>query len=475
VAAHPRCEADLLPLLVAKASALERLTLPHEADVASAVALDAARRRGDEDLLAEALLTRAAVEVLHTPALAPSVLDEALQLLERRGDEAGLARLRWQRAWREVDGGLDIPLALTERAHHVGVMTGDQRLAAGAALDLAMQLPARDLDEAARWERAAAAVLREHDVVAPAKLAYARAYRESVRHEPALELAAALDLQRAGNAAALGRYEHYGRLFALEALTDLGRLEDAEALLDVVLADAEDRPVLTFVVNVGCREVALRARQGRVAEADAALTRVRALLQDDAAYYEAALLDAEGVALLERGHFDAAHTALDRAHALDVDIDQPALGLRVQLRRMVAALSAGRQVPLVDTRQLRVTARGMGAPTIAALASRWFELHDALRAHNDHFLDLPEAPDLPEARALDREITVLRAGDPDGLLDAAREWSTLGSVVWTARALLWHSELTGTEHPEADELLRVLQSPEGLAEAFRAQVRGLRG
>jgi hypothetical protein len=53
-------------------------------------------------------------------------------------------------------------------------------------------------------------------------------------------------------------------------------------------------------------------------------------------------------------------------------------------------------------------------------------------------------------------------------------WAELGTTIWRARALLWHSELTGSPTTEADEVLQALQSPDDVAELLRSQVRGLR-
>ena len=100
-------------------------------------------------------------------------------------------------------------------------------------------------------------------------------------------------------------------------------------------------------------------------------------------------------------------------------------------------------------------------------------LDDLLNGHVEVAGDLSEAPDLIEARALDFDIAGLR-GDRDKLLAAAQEWAILGTNVFSARSLLWHTELTGTPHPEAEEILALLESPPGLAAHLRAQVAGRR-
>ncbi len=468
-AAHPQCEVDLVPLVVTRANALELLGLPAALQVSTrAVAL--ARERGDQRLLADALLALAVAEHWLDEPPVDSVASEAEALLDALGDQAGRARLRLDRAYFQAPEDLRTLLTAAEDAYRVAVLTGDARLATRAALELAEFLPVRDPGEADRWRKVAEAGMRPHDVVAPARLAMAQVQTDSVTLEPVRQLASAERLRRAASAAALPRSAFYADVFTMEAATELGRLDVVERLMPGLLQQTVERPLPMVLIQLHLRTVALRARQGRLPEVDAALAAADEIVQKTGAFLEAAVGEARGTVLLERGHFAAALNQLDRAHALDLDLEQPALGLRLSLTRLVAALSSGRRLPNSELQLLRETARTIGAPAVAALAARWLELDELLRAPHSHDLDLPPAPDLATARALDHEIAVLSGGDPDGLLAAAAEWATLGTVVWTARALVWHSAITGVSHPEATDLLVLLDAPPELAGRLGAQV-----
>ena len=136
-------------------------------------------------------------------------------------------------------------------------------------------------------------------------------------------------------------------------------------------------------------------------------------------------------------------------------------------------MCAGQAPSLGTIANLRSEARETGLTTISQLANRWLYVDELTRGWSVDLHGLEEL-DVIECRALDREIGALSTGVWDLLLEAADIWAELGTTVWQARALLWHTELTGSPHPEADDLLVVLQSPDGLAEHLRSQVRGLR-
>lgn len=457
-----------------RASALVRLAVP-DAVGAAERALDQARRHDDPKLLARALVAKVSTELLAPVAASESALAETVQLLTTLGDEAEIARVTLQLSKVDVSDSLQPHVAAAENAYRVAVRTGNARLAATAALELAMYLPATDTAAAERWRATAEVSLRPDDLVGPAKLAYARALTDSVALEHLRLLESAHRLRQAASAAGLPQFENFADLYELEALTETGQLTAAEAILGRLQDSARRRPFLNVRMDALNGEVALRARQGRIAEAEVALGQMAALAPVGGAYWESCVHEARGCALLDRGQFAAAAAELEQAHALVGPLDQEALGLKLSLRRLVAALCAGVHVSIAAVQELRSTARRVDAPVVTALVARWLELDEALRSPHQHVLDLPEARDIPEVKALDLELGVLRGGDPDALLAARDAWASLGTTVWAARSLLWHGVLTGTPHPEADELLAVLEAPAGLADTFRAQVSGLRG
>ena len=117
--------------------------------------------------------------------------------------------------------------------------------------------------------------------------------------------------------------------------------------------------------------------------------------------------------------------------------------------------------------------RDTGLGTIAQLATRWLYVDELTRGWSID-LHMVQPCEVVECRALDLEIEAFRARSWDGFLEAAPVWAELGTTIWQARALLWHSELTGSPTTEADEVLQALQSPDDVAELLRSQVRGLR-
>ena len=140
---------------------------------------------------------------------------------------------------------------------------------------------------------------------------------------------------------------------------------------------------------------------------------------------------------------------------------------------LVASAAAGDTVPLGTIATLRQQSRETGLGTIAQLATRWLYVDELTRGWTVDLHGLLPC-NVIECRALDLEIAALSNRDWPLLLRAAEVWAELGTTVWRARALLWHSELTGTPSPEADELLAAHQAPAYIAAMLRGQVRELR-
>lgn len=471
-AEHPACQADTFPLVLGRASALHRLSIPAALEAARDAVAGAATS-GDERLVADALMLRAMTAHWGDDEDLAALEQQALLLLEELDDRTGAARLRLSLAYQRAAQDLRILLDAAHDAFRIGSAEGDQRLATQAALDLAEFLPARDPGEARRWCDTASGMLRPHDLVGPARLAMSRAFIDSVTLRPREGLESAAALEAAAIDAELPRSAFYAHCFRAEAATELGLLDEAGEAWAEVAEGARVRPTPMTEIQVHLRRIALHSRRAEWEAVEESFAAADVLVETNGPYFESAVLEARGVHLLDRGHFDDAYVLLDRAHHLDEDLEQPALGLRGALSRLVAALASGRTVPLAEQHKLRSQARTLGAPAVAAVAARWLEVDDVLRRPHTHEPELPEAPDLPAARALDLELSGLR-GDRSDLLLAAQEWASLGTVVWTARAQIWHSELTDRPPPEAEELLELLVAPPGLAETFRSQVRHLR-
>jgi len=472
--AHPRCEVDALQLELAWAATSFVLGAMEEVTAAA----DRARALGEsrEDLRATAeahLLTARVMRHTEDPA-GPDHLDRAQAAFRALEDIAGEARVELERSWfDQFQKGIAQQLTTMERAYQLSMRSADTRLQAGMAKDLALHHAfATGRPAFEQWAVRAVENSRSDDVSLEPKLDLARGTLAMFDADPVG------GREPTGLALAAGRelglhFVHYNALVVmLDHLVRGGDLDGARRLLPEARAVASHRTTEWVDLQVDLLEAQLAQRDGRTADALALLERVahhelaaKAVLQRD-------LAEARGWVALDRGHFAEARAHAAQALAVDQETGERCAPMRPRLINLVGAVAEGRSVPLGDIASLRQQGRDTGLTTVVALAARWMYVEELSRGWAVDLYGL-EDHDVVEARALDLEIRALQQREYDQLAEAAAVWSELGTTVWHARALLWHSELTATPHPEASELLDVLQAPAGLEQELRAQVRGL--
>jgi hypothetical protein len=259
----------------------------------------------------------------------------------------------------------------------------------------------------------------------------------------------------------------------LDLLVLSGRLEDAQDLLTEARVTAARRPTRWMARQLDLIEARLRSRSGAAAEAGRLLADVAEDPLSTKRVLRRDLAEARAWVALERGRFGEARALAVEAITVDEEMAERVASLRPRLVEVVATVATGRTVALGTIAALKQQARDAGLGTIAQLATRWLYVDELTRGWTVDLHGLLDCG-VTECRALDLEIQALSHRDWSLLRRAAEVWSELGVTVWRARALLWHSELTRTPSPEADELLAALDAPADLAELFRGQVRELR-
>jgi tetratricopeptide (TPR) repeat protein len=472
---HPACAVDTLQLELARAS-VQQILGDHEAAMSAAQrALPLADERSDTRALAEAHLLVAAVLVERQEQSALEHLDAAGRAFTAIDDPAGLARVELKRSWMiQYDAGIAQQLEVMGRAFSIAMRSADVRLQAGVAQDLAMHHAfSTGRPEFETWAQHTLDVSRADDVSVLPKLDVARAgmlmfgldVREGLGHaRSALEQSRDLGLD----------FVHRNALvFALDLSLRDGRLDEAREVLAESREYAGRRPTPWHTLQFDLLEAELRQRTGDPETARELLHGVAEHPMAENRVLRRDLAEARAWVALHTGHFAEARANAQVAVVLDQEMGERCTPLRPRLIDLVAATVLQEPLPLSDISSLRQASRDTGLTTVAELAMRWIYVDELTRGWTVDLFGLNGA-DVAEADALDLEIAALSQARPELLLEAAEVWSALGTTVWPARALLWHSELTGTGHPEAEEMLRVLQAPEGLGEAFRAQVRGLR-
>lgn len=476
VESRPECAPDTLALelgwaVVCQLGGDEELAL-----TALAEALRSSAEQGDWSAAAEAQLLLGTVLSARDQAAARAALDAAEAAFAELGDLAGQARVGMQRGLL-VDRyeGVVPYLRQTERAYHLAVRAADTRLQATAAQQLAVhQAVVGGRAAFEEWAERARAVSRPDDEGLLARLDLAEAILGMFGLDPLGGLALAASARQVGRECGLEHVHVNALVVELDLLVLGGDLAQAEAHLQQGRRVADRRPTAWLHLQLDLLEARLRQRQGDPFRASQLLAGVAEHELAASAVLRRDLAEARAWVALESGHFAQAEELAVQAVLLDEDSGEACPPLRARLIDVVAACAAGRPLALAEIGALRRAARETGLTVIAELASRWLLVDELTHGWQVDVYGLGPV-EVVEARALDREIAALQTRHWDGLLEAAATWATLGTTVWQARALLWHAELTGTEHPEADALLERLQAPPGLAEAFRAQVRELRG
>ena len=467
----PQCRLPLLEARLAAAVGYELVGNEDEAARQARLAAPLAAERGDAAAHAEAALLEGRSLVLSQPAEAEAKLAEAVAAFREAGDRAGAARAEVERAiMLEPSEGLMPVLRAHESSYRVGIQTGDKRLVAHAAQQLALFWATRSRQDSASWVDRASAASRSDDATGAATVLLADAV--SCQLTMQLRRGAHLARRAISEAQACGAdfVLRNAVMIALECHLQLGELDAAEELRLLLAEMAGRRPNARLQQTGLAQEALLRARSGDPVAADELMRSARASDAAAEQVYERFNAFVGAQVLLERGDFAASAAEAQRAVELDRVLDQPLEALNGRLM-VVRARVAGRQrVTLQEGLALPREAQELGAVDLATTVRQWMRLDDLL--HGERDTELPdEAADHPESQALHLETRALRDGRPDLLLDAAEAWAALGATVWPARALIWHSELTGVDHPEVTALLAAVGAPASLRRELAGQVR----
>jgi hypothetical protein len=474
VEARPECAVETLVLELCQA-AVSLQSGEHATAAAAAARAEArARELKDAPAGAEALLLHGRAVALSDPARAKALLDDAQAAFDALGDLSGVAKVVLERGViTHREEGLVSHVEDLGRAHQLAMRSGDSRLRATVAQRLAViGAIALGRHEHETWSEQARAVSRADDVSLEPQLELAAALLGQQGLDPASGLEPSASALRAGRELGLAFVYRNAALGRLYLLLFSGRLEEAWELLAEARQFAATESTAWMSLQLDLLEARLSVRAGNVGAAVALLDGVA----------ESALVAQQGLARdlaemraavsLERGLFRDAVRFSSEALAIDERMGERCAPLRPRLTRVIAMLAGGSSPTLAEMAVLREQSRATGLTAIHQLAQRWVLVQDLTQGFevDQHGL---EPQDIPDAVALDHEIAAFTSRDWDQLLHAAGAWRELGTTVWQARALLWHSELSGVEHPEADELLASLGAPAELAETLRAQVRSL--
>jgi hypothetical protein len=473
--ARTECGADMLALELATA-AVEQLSGEHEqAREAATRALLLAEEAGARASVAEAHLHLARSYRFQEASAADEHLASAQAGYDQVGDRAGLARVHIERAMAaQHEEGLVRYLQEMERAYQEAMRTADVRLQATCAQHIAMHQAftyGRGPYEA--WAQSARDVSRRDDVGLEPRLDLAEAGLATFELDPARGLEPGRRALSAGRDLGLAHVYYNALVALLELLLFSGRLDEARSLLPEARQYAEKYATDWLKLQFDLIEARILQRNRDVAAAVDLLHGVAGHDLSEQKVLRRDLAEARGWVALERGHFGEARALAVEAVALDQEMGERCAPMRPRLVELVATVAAGEAPSLGTIATLRAEARETGLETVAQLATRWLYVDELTRGWPVDLHGLKEL-DVIECRALDLEIGALASGRWELLLDAAEVWAELGTTVWHARALLWHAELTGGSTTEAEAVLAALDSPEGLAEQLRAQVRGLR-
>lgn len=474
VESRPECQVETMMLDLAEAT-VRLLIGDHSASVLSAAqAADRARALMNEPARAEALLLQGRALALNEPERAGALLDESEAVFTALDDLSGVAKVVLERGvLTHRHAGLVPYIELMSRAYQLAMRSGDARLRAVTAQRLAViSAIALGRNEYEPWAEQARAVSRADDISLEPHLELAQALLGWQSLDPSTGMAPSARALRAGRELGLAFIYRNAALGRLYILIFAGRLAEARELLAEAREYALTESTTWMTLQLDLIEARISLREGEVADAERLLAAVAADPATAQRGMARDLAEFSAAVAMERGHFEEARRLAAEALAIDERIGETCNPLRPRLTLIVSALAGGHGVPLSEMSALRQGARDTGLLVIDQLARRWVLVDELAHGFTADTHGI-EPVDVPEARALDLEIQALSTRDWTILVRAAEAWAELGITVWHARALLWHSELTGTASPRADELLRVLGSPPDLGEFFRGQVRDL--
>jgi class 3 adenylate cyclase/energy-coupling factor transporter ATP-binding protein EcfA2 len=473
---RPECAPDLLQLEISSTVVAE-LAGDHASALRSAArGLDLALERREALAEAELRVLRAKTLLSSDPGRASDELDLAGALYRAAEDLAGEARVAVERGWvLAVTDGVPASLPDLERGFHLSMRSGDARLQAQTAQQLALHHAIVSGTSAyEQWAARARAVSRADDDGLEMRLSLSVAALASFGLDVGTGLAQSHVALSGGRELGLAHVYENALIIRLDLLVIDGRLTEAAELLGEGRRAAAARLSPVTTIDLDLIEARLRQRQGDLGAAERLLAGVQAhpyLATSHTSVRD--LAEARAWSLLERGLFAEAAQEAATAVAMDTEADESLTSLRPRMAEVVARTAARLPLRLNAIASLRATARSTGLALPAGLASRWVLVDELTRGWDVDLFGIEEADGLVEGEALDLEISALSTRTWSLLVEAAQTWRRLGDTVWEARALLWHSELTGQEHPEADALLLRLRSPDGLAAMFRGQVSAL--
>jgi hypothetical protein len=475
VEARPDCVTDVLQLDLALASVCFIAGREEESAAAARHAVALAEERRDLRATAEAHLHLGRVVIDADPQRSLAELDRAAAAYAEAGDLGGEARVEIARGFvRQHDAGVAQQLAGLERSYHLAMRSADTRLQASCAQQLAMHHAfSTGRQEFETWAERSRDMSRRDDLAVEPRLQVAWSALAMYELDPVRGRETAHEALTAGRA--LGLRDAYANalITAVDLAVLAGDADESRSLLTEAREFAATRPSPWWGLQYDLVEARLLSRAG---DQDGA----QRLLQGVAAHEMAAnrvlqrdLCEARAWVALERGRFGEARALAAETVAIDLENGERVPQLRPRLVELVATVAAGHNVALSTIADLRAMSRDTGLGTIAQLATRWLYVDELTRGWSID-LHMVQPCEVVECRALDLEIEAFRSRRWGVLLEAASVWAELGTTIWRARALLWHSELTGSPTTEADEVLQALQSPDDVAELLRSQVRGLR-
>ena len=472
---RPECSFDLLPLELTRASVEQRVGAEEQAEAAARRALDLAGHANDIKAQAEASLVLGRVLAADGDRDPEPDLDRARELFGVLGDVAGLARVEVERGFAaQHRAGVQQQLVHMERAYHLAMRSGDVRLQAASCQQLALHHAiVNGRQEFTLWADRARQTSRRDDVGLAGRLSLS----ESCLAMFGLEAPAGLEHAR--NAVVAGReiglidLVRNALVTRLELLVMHGDLSEAEALLPECHELSSRRPSTWARRMFDLSEARLRARQGSASAAASLLQGVAADPLSEQLVLRRDLAETRGWVALEAGRFDEAREQAKIAVLIDQESGERVPALRARFVYLVAASALRQNAPLADVAALKADARASELLTVSELASRWMLVEELTHGWTVSTYGL-SASEVIEAQALDLEIEALSEKRWDLLLEAAEVWQRLGYTIWWARALMWHAELTGTEHEEIAEILAALDAPRGIETQLRGQVTHLR-
>lgn len=473
---YASCELDELDTQLLLAEVHELLGHHEPARAAAARAHGLASGAQDRHGEAQALLLQGMTFVLSDPRRARALLEDASSAYDELGDAVGEAKVQTALAYASQGDALaQIAVAFTQ-AYEAAQRAGDAAMASSAAQMVAFHAFLRGRAYLDEWLGHAEALARPDDVGGRSRLLVGRALVDLAGMSLGDALSHAQEAAQLGSAVGVRQVVSNALWVAAEAAVGVGDLDLAEVLVARAVEHAADRPTPHQRFDVLVAQALLRGRQGRAAEADAAVEEAAELAAGLGRAYDRELAWCRAVRAAETGRWGAATPLLDQVVDADRAADQPFLSLRPRLLRLQCHVMTGERVPFAESDALRRDSRDAGASPIDAISQRWLEVDDLLKGDRPAIaLQLPPLPDLAEGRAVDHLLHGLLDGDDDRLLAAAAEWRTLGATAWTAVPLVWHAHLTGSEEhlPEAWAVLAACGAPEGTEALLRARLRSL--